>query len=69
MQTEYCIDVSCKVAFEYGYHVTIPQATTTTFDNAFSSGKALSEYYENKIWDNRYAQVAPIEQLISEINA
>ena len=68
MQTEYCLDVSCKVAFEYGYNVTIPQSTTTTFDNAFASGKALSEHYENKIWNNRYARVISLEQTISGIN-
>lgn len=68
MQTEYCLDASCKVAFEYGYNVTVPQATTTTFDNTFASGKALSEYYENKIWNNRYARVISMEQTISEIS-
>ncbi len=68
MQTEYCLDVTCKVAFEYGYEVTIPRSTTTTFDNAFASGKALSEYYENQIWHNRYAQVVGLEQVLAEIN-
>ncbi len=37
------MDVTCKVAFEYEYEVTIPQSTTTTFDNVFASGKDLSE--------------------------
>lgn len=68
MQTEYCVDVTCKVAFEYGYKVTIPQYATTTFDNAFASGKDLSEYYENKIWNNRYAQVTGMGQVLSAIN-
>lgn len=68
MQTEYCLDATCKVAFEYGYKVTIPQLTTTTFDNAFASGKDLSEYYENQIWNNRYAQVVSMKQVLAEIN-
>lgn len=68
MQTEYCVDVSCKVAFEYDYKVTISQSATTTFDNVFASGKDLSEYFENKIWNNRYAQVISLTQIISEIN-
>lgn len=68
MQTEYCLDVTCKVAFEYGYKVTIPQSTTTTFDNDFASGKDLSEYYENQIWNNRYAQVVGMEKVLAEIN-
>lgn len=63
MQTEYCLDVTCKVAFEYEYEVTIPQSTTTTFDNAFASGRDLAEYYENKIWNNRYAQVISVDEI------
>lgn len=68
MQTEYCIDATCKVAFEYGYHVTIAKGTTTTFDNNFASGKQLCEYFENKIWDRRYAVILPLEQLNMELN-
>ncbi|MDK2966455.1 MAG: hypothetical protein PWP53_2067 [Lacrimispora sp.] len=49
IQTEYCLDVTCKVAFEYEYEVTIPQSTTTTFDNVFASGKDLSEREYGKI--------------------
>lgn len=68
MQTEYCLDATCKVAFEYEYKVTIPQSTTTTFNNAFASGKDLSEYYENQIWNNRYAQIVSMKQVLAEIN-
>lgn len=68
MQTEYCLDATCKVAFEYEYEVTIPQSTTTTFDNAFASGKDLTEYYENQIWNNRYAKVASMNQVLAWIN-
>ncbi len=63
MQTEYCIDATCKVAFEYGYHVIIPENTITTFDNALLSGKELSEYYTNQIWNNRFAVVKPLKQI------
>ncbi len=68
MQSEYCLDVSCKVAFEYGYCITIAKATTTTFDNDFASGKRLSEYYEDSIWDKRYARVISMEQIIEDLN-
>ncbi len=67
MQTEYCIDVSVKVAFEYEYNVTIPRKATTTFDSAFAGGKELSEYYEDKIWNGRYAKVVPAEDIIKDI--
>ena len=37
MQTEYCIDATCKAAFELGYGVVIPTGATTTYDNEFMS--------------------------------
>ena len=42
MQTEYCIDATCKAAFELGYGVVIPTGATTTYDNEFMSGKRKS---------------------------
>lgn len=67
MQTEYCIDTTCRVAFEYGYKVIIPHNTTTTFDNSFITGKNLCEYYEMKIWNNRFAEVIEVEQLVKQM--
>lgn len=69
MQTEYCIDATCKVAFEYGFHVVIGKGTTTTFDSEFAGGERLAQYFEDKIWNGRYADVVPLEDLISELNA
>lgn len=65
MQTEHCIDSTCKVAFEYGYDITIIKGCTTTFDNDFASGKALSQYYEDKIWNNRYAKVITMDEMLA----
>ncbi len=67
MQTEYCFDISCKVAFEFEYKITIAKGTTSTFDTTIASGKELTEYFEEKIWKNRYARVIPCEQLLDEI--
>lgn len=64
MQTEYCFDVSCKVAFEYHYNVTVPRDTTTTFDNEFSTAEKLVRYYEDKIWNNRYARVTAVDEIV-----
>lgn len=68
MQTEYCFDVSCKVAFELGYEVTIARGTTTTFDNYFARAHDLTRYYEEKIWANRYAQVLDLNKVLSQLN-
>lgn len=67
MQTEYCIDATCKVAFEMGYHVTIPKKATTTYDNDFAKAEDLLEYYEEKIWNNRYAQILSVDEIIMNL--
>lgn len=67
MQSEHCMDATCKVAFEYGYHITIVEDTTSTFDNEFASGQALAEYYQNKIWNHRYANVISMEQFKADL--
>ena len=53
MQTEFCFDVSVKVAFELGYDVTVPREAVTTFDSGFAPGEVLTAYFEDRIWDGR----------------
>lgn len=66
MQTEFCFDVSAKVAFEYGYEVVIPRGLVTTFESDFATGEALNSYYEDKIWDGRYASVLPLSDVLAD---
>ena len=56
MQTEYCVDTSVKVAFEYGYKLVIPEGAVTTFDGDDIPAETLNEFYEN-IWEERFADV------------
>lgn len=67
MQTEYCIDATCKVAFEYGYDIIVPKDTTTTYGNTYMTGKELCEFYENIIWNNRYAKVISVQSVLEDI--
>ena len=64
MQTEYCIDATCKAAFELGYGVVIPTGATTTYDNEFMSGEATVRFYEEKIWAGRFADLMPAEAVL-----
>lgn len=61
MQTEYCIDTTCKCAFDYGYKLIIPEGTNTTFDNQFLTGEKLYQFYNNVIWNKRFADVVSME--------
>ena len=65
LQTEYCIDATCKAAFEHGFRILIPEETNTTFDNEFLSGEKLYKYYNYKIWNHRFAQIIPLEEVIA----
>ena len=58
LQTEYCIDATCKSAFEHEYKIIIPEETNTTFDNEY-----LSEFYNYKIWSNRFARVLSMNEV------
>ena len=65
MQTEYCIDTSIKVAFEFGYEVVVPAGATTTYANPFLSGEKLISYYEHMIWHEPLARVIPVEDALA----
>lgn len=62
MQTEYCVNATLHSAFDHGYTILIPEGTNTTFDNDYLSGEKLCEYYNFKIWNNRYAKVIPLAE-------
>ena len=64
MQTEYCMDSTCKAAFELGYGVVIPEGATTTYHNEFMSGEATVKFYETKIWDGRFADLMSVEEVL-----
>ena len=68
LQTEYCIDATCKVAFEYGFKIMIPEDATSTYDNQYLSGKETSVYYTEKIWKGRFAEIISMEELNSIIS-
>ncbi len=67
MQTEYCIDTTCKVAFEYGFSILIPEGATATYDNDFFSGAVIARYYEQKIWNKRFADVLSVDEIIGKM--
>lgn len=44
LQTEYCIDATCKSAFDFEYKIIILEETNTTFDNQYLSGEKIYEF-------------------------
>ena len=60
MQTEYCIDTTCRVAFDKGYKLIMPEETNTTFDNGNLSAQNIYEYHNFNIFKDRFAEVNPL---------
>jgi len=67
MQTDYCIDTSIKVAFEYGFDLIIPERTNTTFDNALFKAEQIYNHYNTIIFKNRFGVVEPVDKTLMRI--
>lgn len=65
MQTEYCIETSVRVAFEYGFSVIVPEGSNSTFDNGCWSAQMLYEHHNHDIIRNRFAQMPSIKETVA----
>lgn len=55
LQTEYCIDATIKSGFERGFEMIVPAGTNTTFDNEYMTAETSYKYYNEFMWQWRYA--------------
>ena len=67
MQTDYCIDTSVKVAFEYGFDLIMPEMTNTTFDNALFKAEQIYYHYNAIIFNNRFGIVETLDKTLTRI--
>lgn len=66
MQTEYCVDTTLRVAFEFGYTLIVPEGLTNTFDTEAASAPTIHRHHEIT-WSNTFAQVLPVEAVLPAI--
>ncbi len=64
LQTDLCIDATVKCGFEHGFNVIIPQYANSTVDNRFMTGEQSYKYYNEFIWQNRYAKSLTIDETV-----
>ena len=62
LHTEFCVDTTCRVAFEHGFDVVMPEMTNTTFDNGELTGRQLYELYNRRILRDRFARVPTMDE-------
>lgn len=64
LQTDYCMDATVKCGFEYGFKVYVPAYTNSTFDNAFMTAEETYRYYNEFMWNGRYAECISMEKML-----
>jgi nicotinamidase-related amidase len=69
IQTEYCVDTTCRVAYEFGFDILMPELTNTTFDNGEVSAGQIYELYNRRIFDRRFATVTSMDEVLDVIRS
>ena len=68
LQTDYCIDATIKAGFELGYRMIVPAYANSTFDNQYLSSDETYSYYNEFIWNERYADCISLEDTVKLMN-
>ena len=64
VSTDYCMDATVKSGFERGFNIIIPEYTNSTYDNPYFDKEAAYHYFNDFMWNKRYAKVISFEQAI-----
>ena len=67
LQTDYCIDATIKAGFEHGFKMIVPANTNSTFDNKYMSAEQIYSYYNEFMWNRRYAECISFEKVLELI--
>ena len=67
MQTEYCVDTTCRVAFEHGFRIVMPEMTNTTLDSGDLTGREIQRHWNRRIFAGRFASVPPMEEALGTL--
>ena len=62
VSTDYCMDATVKSGFERGFNIIIPEYTNSTYDNPYFDKEAAYHYYNDFMWNKRYAKVISFKQ-------
>ncbi|MDF2543880.1 MAG: isochorismatase hydrolase [Herbinix sp.] len=68
LQTDYCIDATIKCGFEHGFQMIVPAYTNSTYDNQFMTAEQSYHYYNDFMWNGRYAQCFSVEEAIQRMS-
>ena len=69
VSTDYCMDATVKSGFEKGFNIIIPEYTNSTYDNPYFDKEAAYHYFNDFMWNKRYAKVISFEQAIQMLQS
>ena len=64
VSTDYCMDATIKSGFEKGFNLFVPEYTNSTYDNPYFDKEAAYRYFNEFMWNKRYAKVISFEQAV-----
>ena len=62
--TDYCIDATIKCGFEHGFKMIVPAFCNTTENNNFMTSEQSYKYYNQYMWNERYASCISFEEAL-----
>ena len=65
LQTDYCMDATIKCGFEHGFRMLVPANTNSTFDNDYMTAEMTYRYYNDFMWNGRYATCLSFEETLA----
>lgn len=67
LQTDKCIDATIKCGFEHGFNIIVPAYANSTINNEFMSAEESYRYYNEFMWNHRYAECIAFEEMIARM--
>lgn len=64
VSTDYCMDATIKSGFEKGFNIIVPEYTNSTYDNPYFDKEDAYHYFNDFMWNKRYAKVITFEQAV-----
>ena len=58
------MDAAVKCGFEHGFRLLVPAFANTTSDNAHLTGEQTYHYYNEFIWNRRYAECLSMDEML-----
>ena len=64
LQTNFCIDATIHTGFDLGFEMLVPEYTNSTFDSEYMSAECAYRYYNEFLWNGRFAKCISMSDAI-----